>query len=128
MLKSKFPRTIGACADALYKLRQQKGELKRTLDALEEKESALREHIIITLPKSEASGVAGKVARVAIVTKIVPTVTNWEKLYAYVGKTKSWDLLQRRVSTSAVTERWDEAKDVPGVGRFSAITVSVSKL
>ena len=124
----KFPKTIGACADALYALRQERAALQATMKTLEDKEAALCEHIIETLPKSEASGVAGKVARVAVVVKVVPTVTDWDVLYKYIGKTKSWDLLQRRVSAAAVSERWDDAKDVPGVGRFNAVTVTVNKL
>ena len=61
------------------------------MDEVEAEEKALKEHIIQTLPKSEASGVAGKVARVTVVTKDVPQVKDWDAFYKYVSKTKSFD-------------------------------------
>ena len=60
----KFPKKIGTCADKLYKLRQDRLAQQKIVDALQEEESALKTHIINTLPKSEASGVSGKLARV----------------------------------------------------------------
>lgn len=124
----KMPKTIGACADLLYTVRQERLELQKRVEALASKESELREHIIQTLPKSEASGVAGKLARVSVVKKDVPQVKDWDQLWNHVKKTGQFELLQRRVNDSAVKERWDEGKSVPGVEVFKAVTVSLSKL
>lgn len=124
----KFPKSLGGCADRLYSIRQLRLGKQKEVEALEEEERALREHIINTLPKSEASGVAGKVARVSVVTKKVPQVQDWDKLYAHVKKTGAFELLQRRVADGAVKERWDQGKEVPGVITFNATTVSINKL
>lgn len=124
----KFPKALGACADKLYQLRALRLAEQKKVDAIEAEESALREHIISTLPKSEASGVAGKVARVAVLTKTVAQVQDWDALYKYVARTKQFDLLQRRVSDAAVKARWEDGKAVPGVDKFNAVTVSVTKL
>ena len=96
MTTFKFPKALGACADLVYSLRQERLAAQKVVDALEEKEKALREHIINTLPKSEATGAAGKLARVTVMTKDVPQVKDWEKFYAYVKKNNAWDLMQRR--------------------------------
>ena len=124
----KFPKALGACADKLYALRALRLAEQKRVDVIEAEESALREHIISTLPKSEASGVAGKVARVAVLTKTVAQVQDWDALYKYVARTKQFDLLQRRVSDAAVKARWEDGKAVPGVDKFNAVTVSVTKL
>ena len=124
----KFPKALGACADKLYQLRALRLAEQKRVDVIEAEESALREHIISTLPKSEASGVAGKVARVAVLTKTVAQVQDWDALYKYVARTKQFDLLQRRVSDAAVKARWEDGKAVPGVDKFNAVTVSVTKL
>ena len=124
----KFPKTLGACADALYEVRQARLDLQKKVDALSEQETALREHIIQTLPKSQASGVAGKLARVTVVTKDVPQVKDWDKLYAHVKKTGQFELLQRRLSDSAFKERQEAGKTVPGVELFRAVTVSINKV
>lgn len=98
------------------------------MDLLQSEESAIKEHIINTLPKSEASGVAGKLARVTIVTKQIPQVKDWDAFYKYVKKTSSFDLLQRRLTDSAIKERWEAGKEVPGVEHFNAVSVSINKV
>lgn len=126
--KHKFPKQVGACADRLYELRQKRLEMQKAVDAVADEEKALKDHIINTLPKSEASGVAGKVARVTVVTKDVPQVDDYDAFYEYVRKNKAFDLLQRRLNTSAVEERLEAGKQIPGVKIFHAVSVSLSKV
>lgn len=124
----KIPKTLGACADRLYALKALKSAAQKAVDALAEEESAIKNHLIENLPKSEASGVAGKVARAMIITQNVPQVKDWDAFYEHVRKTKSFDLLQRRVSDAAVKERWENGKKVPGVETFTVVKVSLNKL
>ena len=124
----KFPKKIGACADKLYELRNKRLKIKKEVDILEEEEKALKLHIINTLPKSEASGVAGKLARVSVGSKPVPQVVDWSKLYKHIKKTGEFDLLGRKASTAAVKERWEAGEEVPGVDHFNVVAVSMSKV
>lgn len=128
MATYKFPKTLGACADRVYSLRQERLEAQKKVDAMEAEEKALREHIINTLPKSETTGVAGKLARVTVITKSVPQVKDWDAFYAHVKKTSGFDLLNRALSKSAVEARWEAGKKVPGVEAFTAVTLSVNKV
>jgi len=124
----KFPKTMGACADRLYELRQKRLDMQKEVDKVAAEESALKEHIINTLPKSEASGVAGKLARVTVITKVVPQVKDWDAFYKYVKKTGQFDLMQRRITDGAIKERWEAGKEIPGVEHFNAISVSINKV
>ena len=124
----KPPKTLGACADLYFTLREQRLAAQKIVDAIEVNERAIREHIIKTLPQSEASGVAGKLARVSRVVKLVPQVKDWAAFYAHIKKTGSFDMLQRRVGEAAIQERWDAGKVVPGVESFTVVTLSVSKV
>jgi hypothetical protein len=74
--------------------------------------------------------VQGQAARVQVTDSAVPTVEaeGWPKLYAYIKRTGSFDLLNRAVNRSAVTERWDNKKQVPGVTVFHVKKVSCTKL
>lgn len=126
--KFKFPKTMGACADRLYELRQKRLEEQKKVDLIEAEEKALKEHIIQNLPKSEASGVAGKVARVTVVTKEVPQVDDWDSFYKYVKRTGAFDLMQRRLTEAAVKERWEAGEEIPGVKHFQVVTVSINKV
>lgn len=127
-IKYKFPKAMGACADRLFELREKRLEEQKKVDLIEAEEKAIKEHIIQNLPKSEASGVAGKLARVTVITKQIPQVQDWDKFYTYVAKTKSFDLLQRRLTDTAVKERWEAGKKVPGVESFNAVTLSINKV
>jgi len=126
--KIKMPKSLGACADRLYSLREIRLAKQKEVDALAAEETALKEHIIQTLPKSEASGVAGKLARVSVVTKQVPQVQDWDEFYKHLKKTGSFELLGRGISKAAIQERWEEGKQVPGVEAFGVVTVSINKL
>lgn len=126
--KFKFPKTMGACADRLYELRQKRLEMQKEVDKIAAEEAALKEHIINTLPKSEASGVAGKLARVTVITKVVPQVKDWDAFYKYVKKTGEFDLMQRRINDGAIKERWEAGKEIPGVEHFNTVSVSINKV
>lgn len=127
MTEIKIPKDLGACADLLWTTREKRYALQKQVTECEEHESALKEHLINTLPKSKAEGITGKLARATIGRKVVPTVKDWTKFYQYIAKNKAWELLQRRVGEKAVMERWEAGKTVPGVDRFDVITVHLNK-
>jgi hypothetical protein len=127
-VKYKFPKALGACADKLFELRNKRLAEQKKVDEISAEESALKNHIIENLPKSEASGVAGKLARVTVVTKQIPQVKDWDAFYKYVKKTGSFDLMQKRLTDAAIKERWEAGKEVPGVEHFNAVSVSINKV
>lgn len=128
MPEYKFPKALGACADRVYELRAKRLAAQKLVDAIEEEEKALKEHLINNLPKSEASGVAGKTARVTVTTKHVPQVEDWDLFYKHVKKTGDFDLFQRSISKAAVEARWEANKKVPGVKAFNAVSLSITKV
>lgn len=122
----------GAVADLLYDLRAVKSMLNALTKPLEEvldpccKE--IEEHFIQTLEIGESSGLQGMHSRVQITESVVPVVQDWDKFYAHIQKTKSFELLNRAVNRKAVEERWENKKQVPGVDKFHAKKVSCTKL
>lgn len=124
----KLPKSLAACGDLLYEIRLERLAIQKQADALEAKEKLIKEHLINSLPKGEASGIAGKVARVSITTKELPQVDDWEKLQAYIKRTGSFELLGRSLSRGAVEERWAAKKTIPGVSKFNAVSVSCTKV
>lgn len=122
------PKTLAACADMLYSTQIERLKIAKEVAKLEDKEKALKAHIIANLPKSEATGVAGKLARVQITSKFVPSVTDWPAFYAHIKKTNGFDMLQRRPAEKAIQDRWDAKKAVPGIEPFNVLGVSVTKV
>jgi hypothetical protein len=124
----KFPKALGACADLLFKLKAERLAAQKKLEAMEAEEKALKEHIIAALPKSQASGVAGKVARVTVYNKEIPQVEDWNLFYRFVKKEGRFDLMQRRLSEKAVSDMLEEGEKVPGVKVFKTPVVSLNKV
>lgn len=123
-----FPKTLGACVDRLYELREKRLKQAKTVEALEREEKELKEHLIQNISKADSSGVAGKKAKVTIHTKAQPSVKDWDAFYKYISRHKAYELLQRRVNATAVAERWEAGKELPGVEKFNVVSVSLTKL
>lgn len=123
-----MPKSMGQCADLFYKLRAARLLAQNAVNDLEKDEAELREHIINNLPKSQASGAAGKVARAQIVPSYEPQVDDWDKFYAHMSRKKEFDLMNRAINRKAIKERWDNGKEVPGVKKFKVVKLSVTKL
>src|SRR3546814_3664110 len=103
-------------ADLAYELREERYRIQREAAEVGKKEALLREHIIKNLPKSQASGVSGRVANAKVEVDTVPTFTDKAKFLAYVKKTGDFDLMTTGMNASAVKARWENKKKVPGIG------------
>lgn len=124
----KPPKSMAACADLYYELKTKRLAAQKLVDEIEKDEKLVKEHIIKNLPKSQATGIAGKLVRVAVTEKEIPQVKDWELFFPWVAKNKAWDMLQHRISPEAVQARLDAKKKVPGVEIFKTATLSMNKI
>ena len=124
----KFPKTPGACADHLWNLKEAISKLNAQVKVLDDEQSALKNHIIETLPKSDMTGASGKLATVKVETKEVYNVTDKVTLMAWAVKHKAQDIFQSRLSPEAVSSRWDAKKPIPGIGTFQAVVIRLNKV
>jgi hypothetical protein len=122
----KAAKTPAARADLLYSLSN--GELKELRQAFKEMDDFVGqlEAWFIQELANDQTGVAGRLGRVEIKRKEIATVEDWSKFYEHIRKKKEFDLLNRAVNQKAVKERWEQAKDIPGVGRFVKKSVSIT--
>lgn len=125
--KFTLPKSLAGAADKLYEIRQARLALQKEVDAMEGRERQLREYLIDNLPKSQASGITGRIAHAEIETKVIPQVQDWDAFYKFILKTKDFSLMQRRLNDGAIKEHWEAKKVVPGVGKFNAKVVSITK-
>lgn len=124
----KLPKTLAACADALYETKAQRLAAQNEIKPLGEFEKLLKDHLINNLPKSQAEGISGKVSNAKIVRKEVPAIEDERKFLAYAKKPGNEDLVKIVPNMEAIQARWDNNKAVPGVGKFTVVTVSSTKL
>lgn len=123
-----FPTTVGAAIDRLYKLRELRKTHQREADKVGEEESALRDHLINTVKKSELNGAVGSLASCSLAPKTVARVTDWTAFYKYIKKHEAWDMLERRPSNAAYALRLEANEAVPGVEPFVVQGLSLHKV
>ena len=64
---------------------------------------------------------------VTMAKKVHPTITNWDEFYEYVTKTNSFDLLHKRLSSTAFKDRWEAGEIIPGSTTAEVWGISVTK-
>lgn len=124
----KIPRTLAAAADMLYTTRQERLAINKRVEAYKVHERALREHLIDNLPKSDATGAAGKIARAQVEIEDTPVANDWDAVRKHIKKTGDFDLLNKAINRKAIKERWMAGKEVPGIGHFDNVKISITKV
>lgn len=125
---SPLPASIGLCADLYHDVRTMRLAIEKVAEGVAAREKEIKDYIINNLSKSDDTGAAGKRYRAQIVTKTTPAAADWAKIHAYVAENDRFDLLQKRLSDKAIQDMWEAGEEVPGVERFNAINVSITKL
>jgi hypothetical protein len=110
-----------------YRARSDRLEKEREAEKLKSAETKLKDSIIRLMREQGILTLGASLATVKLQPKEKPQVQNWESLYDYILVTKEFDLLQRRLTETAVKLRWDEGKDVPGVIKYPIDELSISK-
>lgn len=57
-----------------------------------------------------------------------PSVSDWQKFWGYILEEQDLSLLEKRVSVSAVKERWLAGETVPGVEKYPVYKVLKEKV
>lgn len=123
-----LPASIGLCADLYAEVRELRLAMQKHTDEMKARESEIRDHIIQNLSKSDDTGAAGKRYRAQVVTKLKPALKGWGEFSRWVALTGRFDLLQKRINERAVLDMLEEGESVPGIERFNAVEVSITKI
>ena len=123
-----LPPTIGGCADLYAEVRDLRLAMQKVVDDVKARESEIRDHIIDNLSKSDDTGAAGKRYRAQVVTKLKPSLKDWPAFTTYVQEAQRFDLLQKRINERAVLDLLEGGESVPGIERFNAVDVSITKI
>jgi hypothetical protein len=120
--------TLADKVDQYYSLREARLAMQHEVEDLQKQETELKNYLIDNISKADATGVSGKLARVTVVSKPVPQVKDWDAFWKYVVRRKAFDLVQRRLSDTAVKLRWEDGQVIPGVESFPVISLSLNKV
>lgn len=128
MVKLKMPTTLGATIDLLWSLREERNAAEVVVNEIKKKEAAVEAHLMNNFDKSGLDGAKGKYGLATLKRSTVADVTDWPAFYVYIQKNKAWDLLQKRPAITAIRERWDAKKVIPGIQPKEIITLSLTKV
>lgn len=119
-------KSAASRADFLYEL--DRNDLKKLRDEYNKMDKFVKklEAWFVQEFQGDQRGVAGKVGRVEVKSKEIASVEDWEKFYAFLAKKKEFDLLNKAINQRAVQERWEQRKEIPGVGKFVKKVISLT--
>ena len=119
----------------LSELINQMVELQSQRKSLADQDSALSKqlsqleadimHAMSTAGTFKSASDAGH--SVTMAKKLHPTITDWNEFYGYVTKTNSFDLLHKRLSSTAFKDRWEAGEQIPGSTAAEVWGISVTK-
>jgi len=121
---------LARIADDYWSTYQERLAADKIAAALKEKEVKLSEMLIHQMRHQSMTSVGGLKVRLSIpvTPDYVPTIQSYPEFAAYVLQTQDLSLLERRVSKSAVKERWENGREVPGIDKFPVWRLSKSKV
>lgn len=96
----------------LRKLLEQVSYLRRDVAVVEEAISVLKQHIYQLLGEPQVSC---SCQGIHVNIHQTPKIENYQALEAYIYEKRAIDLLQKRLTESAVKFRWDDGQIIPGV-------------
>jgi hypothetical protein len=126
--------TLGAAADKLWQLREDKRALDKQVAAIEAEIKDLTEVTFGLLEAQDTRKGEGKKAAISVNHTVVANTTNWNDFMAFVVAGKRGDklaythLVQHRVSDPAYRELRARGLVIPGLEDFTKRSLSITTL
>lgn len=106
------------------RLKSQIDKLNLKLSPLKDELKEVEQRILDSLVTAGAEAVRTKLGTYSVRRATVPHVDDWEKVDAFILKTKSLDLLHRRLTATAWAARRDSGILVPGTSAATVTTLA----
>ncbi len=111
---------LGAIDRRRKQLESQARKLRKEQDALETK---IKQYLLENAEEN-CSGAAFSVEN-RLITK--PKAIDWMQTHSWIKEHDAIDLLEKRLSKSAVLARWEDGVDIPGVVKFNEYKLLISE-
>jgi len=95
--------------------KNEKARLEQQVKDVQKQIAQLESDIMHAMNEAGTTKAASEAGHSATMKKsLQPTITDWDQFYAYVTSTKNFDLLQKRLSSTAFRDRWEAGEEIPG--------------
>ena len=112
----------------LVEVKQQRADLSLQDSDLSKQAAQLEADIMHAMSEAGTTKAASEAGHsVTMSKKTVPVITDWESFYEYVSQTKSFDLLHKRLSSTAFKDRIEQGEQIPGSSATELWGINLTK-
>jgi len=111
----------------ISQIEEKRLEHDRASRKLKTVEDNLRASLIKAMHDDNLTTLETDVIYIGVTQSVRPTIMSWEELEKFIREHNAVDLLQKRLTESAVKLRWDDGIQVPGVGIQTVDKVTVKQ-
>jgi hypothetical protein len=117
---------ISELINQLISVKQQRTELAAKDSELSKEVSRLEADIMHAMTEAGTTKAASPEGHSAAMNKKThPVIVDWNAFYEYVAKSQSFDLLHKRLSSTAFKDRWESGEVIPGTSTSEVWELSV---
>ena len=89
--------------------------------------TVLRDEMTKEMNDAGTVSYSGPGIRISLRKSIVPQAVDWTKIYRFMKKNNAFDLLQRRLASTAWNDRMEDRKSpIPGIESFTKTTLYIT--
>lgn len=125
-----MPEVLGQVADEFKRVSSIRMTLQKEMEAVKARESELRDYLIDNIDADNSKGVIGLHYQATIKVDQRPRMdpTQWNEFHEWVAENGRFDLLQKRLSDTAVMELINQGEELPGIDKMNVKSVSIRKI
>jgi hypothetical protein len=101
-------------------------ELNKKADALEKDEHKIKAELIAALKATGNTEFRSDRCFLQLKPKIKPVAEHWALVFKFIKDNDAFDILQKRLTETAVKARWDEGVIIPGINKFPVDDLSIT--
>ncbi len=110
--------TLQQLIDAWGAARIQRLAEQKKVDLIEDKEKKLKAKVIAAMIAAKQTSTGAQKYGANYSRKEKPVAKDWAKIYTWIAQNDAFDLLQKRLTETAVQARWDDKVEIPGIAKF----------
>jgi chromosome segregation ATPase len=111
--------------DEYVKVKAHREQLTDDVRKANNKLGELEKDIMDLMSKAGITQAASDKASLSMKLKQHPAINDWKAFYGYVAETGQFELLHKRLSSTAFRERWDAGEAIPGTSISEVWELSV---
>lgn len=122
-----MPMTIKDLIDQYVETKAHKEQLTADIRTANEKLATLEKDLMEMMSQAGITQAASDKASLSMKQARHPAIDDWQAFYEYVARTGQFELLHKRLSSTAFRERWEAGEVIPGTSVSEVWELSVRR-